>query len=61
MKNLTGWKHLISVLIMITQYLQRILGYHVEFKVCLVSKPIICQTLANPEKSVFFCIFFNNV
>ena len=24
---------------MITQYLQQILGYHVEFKVCLVSKP----------------------
>ena len=51
MKNLTGLKHSISGLIMITQYLQQILGY----------KPIICQTLANSEKSVFFCIFFNNV
>ena len=31
----------------ITQYLQKILGYHVEFKVCLVSK---LQTFANSER-----------
>ena len=35
---------------MITQYLQQILGYHVKFKVCQVSKPLICVVFAN------FCI-----
>ena len=32
---------------MIIQYLQKILGYHVVFKVCLVSK---LQTFANSER-----------
>ena len=30
-----------------TQYLQQILGYHVKFKVCLVSKPPICALFSN--------------
>ena len=32
---------------MITQYLQKILGYHVEFKVCLVSKPVVHVVFSN--------------
>ena len=32
---------------MITQYLQQILGYHVEFKVCLVSKLLAREVLSN--------------
>ena len=32
---------------MITQYLQQILGYHVEFKVRLVSKPLVRVVLSN--------------
>ena len=32
---------------MITQYLHQILGYHVEFKVRLVSKPLVHVVLSN--------------
>ena len=32
---------------MITQYLQKILGNHVEFKVCLVSKPVVHVVFSN--------------
>ncbi len=34
---------------MITQYLQQILGYHVEFKVRLVSKPLVRVVLSTFE------------
>ena len=36
---------------MITQYLQKILGNHVEFKVCLVSKPVVHVVFSNFLKS----------
>lgn len=32
---------------MIAQYLQQILGYHAEFKVCLVSKPLVRVVVSN--------------
>ena len=31
----------------ITQYLLQIIGYHVEFKVCLVSNPFVCEVFPN--------------
>lgn len=30
---------------MITQHLQQIFDYHVEFKFCVVSKPLPCQKI----------------
>ena len=32
---------------MITQYLKQILGYRVEFKVCLVSKLLVVEMFSN--------------
>ena len=32
---------------MITQYVPQILGYQVEFIVCLVSKPLVCVLFSN--------------
>ncbi len=41
---------------MITQYLPQILGYHVKFKVRLVSKLLVCQTFENMAER--FASFF---
>ena len=55
----TNWKKKI----LITNNLQQqILGYHVKFKVCLVSKPLIHVVLSNfckLREKHFFCRLFN--
>ena len=47
---------------MISQSLRQKLGYHVEFKVCLVSKPLkhmVFSKFSNSKRSVFFCRIFD--
>ena len=45
----TRWPRLIEkkILLITNNLLQQILGYHVKFNVCLVSKPLIYVVLSN--------------
>ena len=44
---------------MITQYLQKLLGHHVKFKVCLVFKPLICVVFSSSCKLREKCLVLN--